>query len=158
MKAEEPRLDLLELLATELETQTRIPFDYSRWVGAGWGGDPQLSCGTCACAAGLATTLKPFQELGLHLEVRPYDSVVTVALLGSRSTGERAMAEVLGLSVDEAIFLFLPNRWLMPSRLYVSPYAFATAAQVAAHIRRFVAYKRSGNLSDLEPGLNQVTT
>jgi hypothetical protein len=149
MRVEEPRLDLLELLATELEVQTKIPFNYSYWVGMEWAGDPEISCGTTACAAGLATTMQVFRDLGLRLGRNRWD--VGMPVFGGL-VGEEAMAGVLDISIDEARYLFLPDIYLPNENENenenetcedLSPEGSATAKEVAAHIRAFVAWKRA---------------
>jgi hypothetical protein len=52
------------------QVPTETPFDMSSWVGndeVPWGGDPDLSCGTSACAVGLGTTIPAFRAAGLRL-------------------------------------------------------------------------------------------
>ena len=53
--------DLLDALPSER-------FIYDNWVRRDWLGDPDLSCGTAACAAGWATTLPSYRAEGLYLD------------------------------------------------------------------------------------------
>jgi hypothetical protein len=135
-----PRLDLLELLADRLETEKRIPFFYGTFVGSDWEGDPDLRCGTTACAAGLATTMPEFMALGLKLFGAPGMCTVQVPDKDDYVlNGAEAMGEILGLAYGESAFLFYPLTSLGDN---ISPPESASAAEVAAHIRAFVKRKR----------------
>lgn len=57
----------LEELADFLSKLPEERFDYSSWVGAGWQGKPDLSCGTTACALGWAMQLPFAKEIGAFL-------------------------------------------------------------------------------------------
>lgn len=54
-------------LANFVEKIEPSRFDFGTWVGRDWGGAPDLSCGTTACALGWATTMPKFRALGLSL-------------------------------------------------------------------------------------------
>lgn len=137
-----PRLDLLELLAKRLETEEKIPFYYGSFVGADWKGAEDLSCGTTACAAGIATTMPEFRELGLRLHRSSHYKQDVYPAVGCY-TGIIAMAKVLSLSDDEASYLFTPSQFLHSHNcaLPMSPGACGTATGVAAHIRQFIAWR-----------------
>lgn len=61
-------LQRLATLAAYLrESVPDSQFDMNVWVGDDWQGDPDLSCGTSACALGWATTIPSFREAGLTL-------------------------------------------------------------------------------------------
>lgn len=148
----------LNLLADFLEKLSPARFDYGRWVGDSWAGKQDLSCGTTACALGWAAAIPEFQALGLEL--------ATVGGFGFvRLTGEErapssassdAGSAVFFLGEDEFEFLFLP----LPacdasddgepcefedceSCGSDHPLDDATAADVASHIRAFVAKHRA---------------
>jgi hypothetical protein len=111
-------------------------FDYTRWVGGNWGGKPELSCGTSACALGWATTMPPLRKLGLRLRKTQFDEP-WVALSGYRTlhlnlidTSIRNASVVFGISTEDAEELFLDVR----AGGGVAP----SAKFVAASIRRFV--------------------
>jgi hypothetical protein len=139
-----PRLDLLELLAAKLETETRIPFDYGYWVGNDWDGNPELLCGTTVCAGGLATTIPEFRDLGLRLEMHQGAAALILDNSDHYCEGSSALAHLLSLTYEEAAFIFLPMEY-PPNDCELtghSPNPDATARQMAAHIRRFVEWKR----------------
>lgn len=58
---------LAEFLRTDPRVREEGRFDMRSWVGRDWEGDPSLSCGTAACAAGWATTIPHFRAQGLRL-------------------------------------------------------------------------------------------
>lgn len=128
---------LLELAAL-LDELPEGRFDYDTWVGLNWGGNPDLSCGTTACAAGWATTLPSFRERGLGLiSLRGLGEVV---INKSSKFGIHAMAEALDISYREAEALFVPE--ILDLELDVwSPDRRASAKDVATHIRGWVAAK-----------------
>lgn len=61
--------DRLLLLATRLREIPKKRFFISAWVGLDWlkKKDPELSCGTTACAAGWATTIPELRAEGFFL-------------------------------------------------------------------------------------------
>lgn len=133
---ERARAMLTELVEL-LDTLPPERFDYNVWVGRDWKGAPDLSCGTTACAAGWATTLPSFQSTGLRLRGR---TVVCGDVGVLDGDGVDAMAEALGISVGDAEFLFSPD---VDRYGRQSPGADASAVEVAAHIRRFLAEEAS---------------
>lgn len=127
---------LLLLLAAFLPTVPDRRFNYRSWVGSDWRGNPDLSCGTAACAGGWATTLPEFQALGLQLEKSdPEDETSAGGILmaqeadGSKRYGMEAIRYVLGLNFNEAHHLFVP----------VAGEENATPSEVAKKIEKFVA-------------------
>lgn len=124
-------------LAAFLEKLPPERFDYDRWVGNDWLGEPDLSCGTAACALGWATTIPEFRRLGLRLSRcgEPHCG---------RLYDHAAATEIFGVTENEAAFLFIPDRfapreWLK-WRSNWSPNPDASAKMVARHIRWFVAH------------------
>jgi hypothetical protein len=134
-----PRYDLLLLLAEELETQSRIPFDYTHWAGVDWQGASDLSCGTSACAAGIATTMKEFQDLGLNLVCIGGSPTVQ---LDDGCCGTRALASVFEIPYEDASYLFIPSSQDPDSDSF-SPATYASARDVAEHIRKYVEKKQT---------------
>lgn len=127
---------MLNELADFLDELPADRFDYSEWVGEDWEGDPGLSCGTVACAAGWATTLESYQNKGLRLTLFSVEVPDESAeCWGNRRTGIDAMAKVLNISYEDAALLFLPSR---AYRGLVAPGGQAVPSQVAAHIRRWI--------------------
>lgn len=140
----------LGLVADLLESLPYDRFDYTRWVGESWKGARDLSCGTTACALGWATTIPELSALGLYLvseEDNPMYSgwateIGTVRIRGQennmRDSIDAAM-RIFQLDEDEAAWLFTPGEVIDSYRgLESSPGPNATAAEVAAHIRRFI--------------------
>jgi hypothetical protein len=54
-------------LADYVESLPRERFNFRHWVGSGWQGKVDLSCGTTACALGWATAMPMFRRLGLRM-------------------------------------------------------------------------------------------
>jgi len=139
----------LMMLVELLEKLPRKRFDYSTWVGETWGGKPDLSCGTTACALGWATTIPCLRRAGLRLEHRGENQ--RQVTLPSGESGEWAGAKVFDISDEEALFLFMPNVTGSVERqddgsykerfTWSSPPEKATPKQVAKHIRRFIKAK-----------------
>jgi hypothetical protein len=135
----------LLVLADFLEKLPRKRFDYKSWVGQDWGGAPDLSCGTTACALGWAAVMPEFRRLGLRLVegewagAGPYRWVVRDHHVVNKKTGSEGAAageEIFSLNWEEAVFVFNPNNWYDDEK---SPDTDATPKQVAKHIRKFVA-------------------
>lgn len=139
-------------LAAHLDKVRPSRFDFARWAGDDWKGKANLSCGTTACALGLATTIPSFRRLGLRLFRR--DGGFGKPWVGLTSdTSERsaynAAGHVFGVSAEEFEFLFLPNG--QQEHTYAedqeqkygrtAPESKATPKEVAAHIRYFVKRK-----------------
>jgi hypothetical protein len=102
-------------LAGLLDTVPKDRFNLSRWVGDGWKGHADLSCGAPACSLGWATTVPEFQALGMNLGTltRPDGSKwFTVGLIGESHdtlSAPKAAAHVFGVNQEEFDFLFIPQ-------------------------------------------------
>jgi len=137
----------LLLLAGHLERVPSKAFDYTEYVSHDWDGSSSIgSCGTVACALGWATTIPELRALGLTLVRRRGGWLPRLVDPATHVEHEhfRTCAILFGLDADEANLLFMPS-WQSrvegwPDR---SPPADASAADVAAHIRRFVAFRRA---------------
>jgi len=85
--------------------------DYDKWDGK----NQQLTCGTSACAIGLASTLPIFRRLGLRLKKVSDDWVTTTVqpyIRGGANSYNQSyidVAEKLGLDVEEYCALFTPD-------------------------------------------------
>lgn len=138
-------------LAQLLEKLPINRFNYAEWVGSDWQGKSDLSCGTTGCALGWATTIPSLRRAGLRLI--PFDDRKGgwVALIygGIRiANSEGAAEKVFGISYEEAKYLFngdMSAPYEMRSQLAGSPNWDAKPAEVAKHIRRFVAVKFPSN-------------
>src|SRR5262245_9048968 len=106
---------MLNELADFLDRLPAQRFDYSKWVGSSWAGASDLSCGTTACAAGWATTLPSFKEAGLKLESYSYFDNGGIVTHGDE-VGTVAVADALGITHNDAVFLFTPSAFHESSR------------------------------------------
>lgn len=145
-------LAMLRELANLLDKLPEYRFDYGTWAGKDWAGDPELSCGTIACAAGWATTLSSFRARGLRLaRVSAWGSDPVPILMdgslmewGDPPTGVSALAGALEIPFTDATFLFVPLRNhpdLPIGQHWWSPDAAASPQRVALHIRRYLAWR-----------------
>jgi hypothetical protein len=126
-------------LAAFLEKLPRKRFDYGKWArwdstdAADLSGAP--SCGTAACALGWATTMPAFRRLGLYMN-SPGNIWAIPAVRGTKRYGIDAARRIFGISGSDAMRLFVAGEF---NGLSVD----ATAKQVAKHIRKFVAERKS---------------
>lgn len=129
----------------------RLPpwrFNFETWVGRGWGGAADLSCGTTACALGWATTVPELATAGLCLKQADNgQGYVDLALGDQRAeTGFTdvpllAAMAVFGIDMTEAQYLFVAEYDSPIDDLEPSPPETAAAVEVADHIERFVKAK-----------------
>lgn len=140
----------LRELADLLDSLPPERFSYASWVGRSWEGDPDLSCGTTACALGWATTMPELRRAGLSLGwtwsagAQPVLRWATTNTL----TGLDAAMAVFGLADREAWWLFMPGGGYAGE---YAPDAEASAQEVAAHIRYFLDHR--DRLADAEESL-----
>lgn len=126
-------------LADFLEGLPPEHFDYSRWLG--WSEKHDPGCGTTGCAVGWAAMMPEFQALGFGLSPVTADRPAIERF----KTPDRAYAsplrfaeELFDLDDRDVSELFYPehwSEWLGED----APSCDATPAEVAAHIRRWVA-------------------
>lgn len=126
-------------------------FDYNFFVGDGWKGAQDLSCGTTACAIGWAATMPEFRRRGLRLigtsaavdyQGQEGGSGCADGTVEDRHTfmsGVQAGNRIFYLTEDEGHYLFYPrdNEWK------------ASAKHVAAKIEEFVR-RRSEEKNNLD--------
>ena len=131
-------------------------FDFKTFVGNDWKGKANLSCGTTACAFGIATTIPSFRRLGLRMSKYIGGYISFPHLLDDEPSMEasiRAAEVIFGLDEHEFKCLFIPFEDLGPDE---KDYQFdnfeetsldrdTTASAVAEHIRSFVKFKYSQN-------------
>jgi hypothetical protein len=139
MVTDEARSMLLEL-ADFLDALPWWRFDYKFWIGREWRGEPDLSCGTSACAGGWATTLPRFKERGLFLSSNASAPAVINLESGYEAVGVDALARVLGVEYNDAMVLFIPDTYDEDLDLR-SPTDDAPAQEVAEHIREWLQAK-----------------
>lgn len=158
MRHQSPRYDRLLALAAFLEKLPRRRFNYETWLGADWDGQPDLSCGTTACAFGWACTIEPNLRwlppgaggrttLRLRVLRGPYrgnyNEPLIVASIHYRLP--RGVARWLfkpgydGMLSDWLTLFRISDRLFVP---WPAPQATASAKQVAKHICRVVAWLR----------------
>lgn len=127
----------LLILATFLETM--VPpeqWDYRRVVGSNWRGAQDLSCGTTGCALGWASSIPVLRRAGMHMDViRFTDDEIGLSTFQIFQTAKT----VFEISQRDLDYLFVPGSFCDG---YSGLSGYATAAEVAKHIRRFV--KRGG--------------
>ena len=163
---------LLKLAALLAEIPTRR-FNYDTWVGDGFKGAQDLSCGTTACALGWACTVPAFRKLGLELEVetstrdeyndkgdfvevKSYQATPVCPSPGKTRAGNpkklyayEAGQEIFRLSEEQAGFLFTPGveyggrTGPGGDDEETGEERTATARQVARHIIKFVEKYRT---------------
>ena len=115
----------LHLLAAELRQWPFEQFNFAVWVGDDWQGKPDFSCGTTACALGVATTMPIFQALGLKLVKSRYGAGYVI-VEGREPThlysgGEISLIDtslhsamtIFDLTREEANYLFVPRDQLL---------------------------------------------
>lgn len=91
-------------------------FNLATWAGNDtieWGGLPDLSCGTTACAMGWATTIPEFRELGLILTRKPngWGGFYPPTIEFDGESHFNAAARFCDISVKEAEYLFNPDSY-----------------------------------------------
>ena len=136
----------LLLLAEFLENEvSESRWNYRRIVGGNWGGAPDLSCGTTACALGWATTIPELRDAGLRLflfTATPVKDLAYPCLYLDGTKIFEAACKVFGITMNEANFLFNPS-----DQDSETPSPDASAAEVAQHIRAFVAVGGTWSIS-----------
>jgi hypothetical protein len=140
-------------LARELEVVEPKRFFFGEWAGDNWGGKANMSCGSTACAFGLATTIPSFRKLGLRMfwlggrkSGKPW-----VGLIGDEKQDApyRAANIIFGLSYMEYCFVFLPQLSFEFNVLNDQKEIFgresistsSSAKDVAEHIRFLMKFK-----------------
>lgn len=158
----------LEVLAAVLDKVEPERFNFSHWVGEEWEGKPDLSCGTTACGMGWACTIPEFQDLGLELRRRKY--VRNMAYPAIRGHHEVlwhdntwfAGQEIFGINKNQFTHLFTYDydlyregavalRGLADTPVVGSDDDVlasrdaipVSAQQLAAHIRRFIEWRKT---------------
>lgn len=107
------RLEVLrDYLRVSTIAHTPGRFNLATWAGNPdhpWEGKPDLSCGTSACAVGLATTIPEFAAAGLKLE-QLYEGGVGLVYMDAESghtyNSFHAVQKFFDISASEANRLF----------------------------------------------------
>lgn len=132
-------LKLADLLEKDAKNKKGIKFDMRHWGDVDNHSEP-LSCGTTACAMGLAAISGAFKSAGLDYEVSyslGFRFIYKTTRSITRSFGGIAAAkELFGIPEIDAVHLFVPKS---------GPQVGARAERhVAKRIRKYVA---TGNLT-----------
>lgn len=120
-------LKLANLLEADAKNKTGIQFDMSTW-GVVHDKEKPMSCGTMACAMGLAALSGKFKRAGLGYSTR--GSILHVTMDG-RGDGVRSACRLFEISLEEA------------EQLFIWPAGVGSQGERAAakRIRKFVAGK-----------------
>lgn len=131
---------LAELLEADAVKADGIKFDIGIWGSAE--GQVSQSCGTTACAMGLAVLSGKFEQYGLYNSA-VLSSQILPAMKHSEydisTTGFDAGAELFGITFPESTYLFYDGTYPEDSRIGAKG-----ELAVATRIREFVADKRAG--------------
>jgi hypothetical protein len=128
-------LKLADLLEADAKNKKGIKFDLATWGAAKEGQEVSHSCGTAACAMGLAVISGAFKRDGLYNGSSDLNSVCPA--VGSKD-GYGAAMLLFNLEWEEATFLFWGSSY--PRRKRKGAVA---ELYVAKRIRDFVAGKVS---------------
>lgn len=114
-------LKLVKLLREDARNKKGVSFDITVWAAPTgqrlFPGVPTtplpVSCGTSACAMGLAVISGVFKKQGLNATYNLHHDGVSmepiIALDGNTFLGYHAAAKLFGISPIEAVFLFSPT-------------------------------------------------
>jgi len=129
-------IKLAELLEADAINPKGIKFDLGVWGEAETGSAVSLSCGTHACAMGLAVLSGAFDEFGLFNRGRSGDdtSLIIPAIMGKdfMVTGYQAAGKLFEILHGEACHLFSPDSYDLTK-------GADAELDVATRIREFVA-------------------
>jgi hypothetical protein len=128
-------LKLADLLEADAKNKKGIKFDLNGWGDCSDGEEVSLSCGTAACAMGLAVLSGAFKRAGLANA--SYDKSSILPAIGIQ-TGFDAARVLFDISWDDACFLFYAGNYP-----HTKSRGAAGEVYVAKRIRDFVAGKVS---------------
>lgn len=96
---------LIVALRDDADNPKGIQFDLGIWIMSSLGREPDIGCGTKACAVGLACLLPKFQEQGLR-----FDPVMKSPTFQGLSHWD-AVESFFGLTHGEALYLFASHSY-----------------------------------------------
>jgi len=127
-------LKLADLLEADAANRKGIKFDLGLWGSIDRLDDEvSVSCGTTACAMGLAVVSGAFKRAGLINGAFTKD-IIFPEMKGSGLGGIQAAAELFDIEVGEASYLFFDTEYPYEKRR-----GAAGERYVAKRIRKFVA-------------------
>jgi hypothetical protein len=131
-------LKLADLLEADAARPDGIKFDLGTWGRWRNGEAPSLSCGTTACAMGLAALSGSFAEDGLTYAIewlpdRTIGGYGGISVKFDDQYNLDAAAQLFGITGEAADFLFVPDAY------DVTPVGAEGECVVAQRIRDFVA-------------------
>jgi len=126
-------LKLADLLEADAKNKNGIKFDYWATATVADTNEP-ISCGTSACAMGLAAISGAFKRAGLDYRLPGNNNEIDFTWNGRVLEFERAAMKLFDLSEQEADFLFVPGNT-------TATIGAIAELQVAKLIRDFVAGK-----------------
>ena len=100
-------LKLAELLDADAKNKNGVKFDYYSWGWISNKADP-VSCGTSACAFGLAAISGAFKRAGLTYSLKP-EGRLRFQLGGRAAKPIYAAQKIFDISETQAIHLFAPG-------------------------------------------------
>lgn len=103
-------LKLADLLEADAKNKKGIKFDLALWGASEDGKASSISCGTTACAMGLAVLSGAFRRAGLSNFHGPDAPVITPQMPGDM-LGMEAAESLFGITNEEACFLFLDDNY-----------------------------------------------
>lgn len=129
-------LRLADLLDADAKNEAGVKFNLSGWGSSSTGAPANVSCGTTACAMGLAVLSGAFEQDGLRNGFGPRScSVIPYFQTGQKVvSGFKAAANLFGISHKAAEWLFQDDHYRK------SQWTGAAGERaVARRIRKFVA-------------------
>ncbi len=124
-------LKLADLLEADAKNKKGIKFDLGLFGEVGDQGNP-LSCGTTACALGLAALSGAFKRQGMSFEIEEEGCLVPKF---GKATDFKAGAKLFDIEQQTSVWLFHPAYYFGPTE------GAAGERAVAKRIRNFVAGK-----------------
>lgn len=111
-------LKLAALLEADAKNKKGVKFNLSTVVAQSVGGshvvhteedfEPSMSCGTTACAIGLAAVSGAFKRQGLSCKFDPKELMIRTTWKGKCIEYDVAAVRLFGISTEEANYLFTP--------------------------------------------------
>lgn len=129
-------LKLAALLERDARNKRGVRFNMAKWGQVDDTND-HLSCGTEACALGLAALSGEFSRAGLGCNIELWGGIDIWRKTprGLRHGALEAGRAVFGLSCRQAYFLFMPGAYLLRARHSIETCGAAVERRVARRVR-----------------------